>query len=318
MKRSRFSEMQAASVLRLPGWAALCAPVLVGTAIMGVGGAGSERVAVHLAAGIVGLAAFGLVAVGRGPAWSRVAPLLAAAGLFSVAATFLPPGLDGVHRWVSVAGFRLHPSAIVAPATLVWVMTRTAHGRVPTWLYVVALQIGHILQPDAGQATALSVGVAAAALVGNASARSMGCAAVWLLSGLAAWFRPDSLQPVPFVEDIVSRAFVTGPAVGVAALASLALFAASPWLGKTAGSEPAHMLRARAALTGYFAGALVAAAAGAFPVPMLGFGVSPVIGAFLGLAVLVRDADQPRRLAASSTISGETRLAAPTCPAGRG
>ena len=42
------------------------------------------------------------------------------------------------------------------------------------------------------------------------------------------------------------------------------------------------------ALVGYFTGALVAARIGEFPVPLLGFGASPTVGAFLGLAALRR------------------------------
>lgn len=41
-------------------------------------------------------------------------------------------------------------------------------------------------------------------------------------------------------------------------------------------------------LAAYFAGSLVAPCFGEFPVPLLGFGSSPLVGAFLGLAALRR------------------------------
>lgn len=47
---------------------------------------------------------------------------------------------------------------------------------------------------------------------------------------------------------------------------------------------------ARRGLTVYFATAAVVSAFGQFPVPLLGFGASSVLGAFLGLAVLRRAA----------------------------
>jgi len=74
--------------------------------------------------------------------------------------------------------------------------------------------------------------------------------------------------------------------LGVFALAAAAL--APMTLGHEA--TAADTTRAQRGLTVYFAAAAVVTAFGEFPVPLLGFGASSVLGAFVGLATLRRAA----------------------------
>jgi hypothetical protein len=106
-------------------------------------------------------------------------------------------------------------------------------------------------------------------------------ACLYLASIVATWLRFDPLPPAAFVEDIVQRAFELAPVAGVAGLSSLALLVVSPLPAAGRG----RALPAALGLSGYFAGSLVAARFGEFPVPLLGFGTSPTVGAFLGMAL---------------------------------
>jgi cell division protein FtsW (lipid II flippase) len=205
-----------------------------------------------------------------------------------IAVTLLSPGLSGMHRWHGAGTLLVHPSALLAPALLVLAAAQItvrplfAHGLLAT------LQVVHILQPDAGQATAF--GAAAIALGVMSHVRRWAGVLVlgYAASVVAAWMRPDPLPPAPFVEDIVMRAFAFSPLVGVVAVASFVPFVLAPRLTAHRAARCGQSRAAEVSLIAYFAGTLVAPVFGEFPVPLLGFGPSPVVGAFLGLAALQR------------------------------
>jgi cell division protein FtsW (lipid II flippase) len=85
---------------------------------------------------------------------------IATAVLTTQALTFTDPGLDGVHRWLSVGGLRLHVAALTDPILLV-ALPRIG----PRWApaFAVFAFFLHLVQPDAAQATALAAGMLAAA-----------------------------------------------------------------------------------------------------------------------------------------------------------
>jgi len=271
---------------RVPPWLAASVPVLAGVGIMATQGAAAARWAMQL--GALALALVVHLAL-RGPRVvvpERAVPVLASAGVLLVAATLLAGGMDGVHRWLRLGPVQLHASALVVPALLVFV-ARSDPRPVAWQLGLVALQLAHLAQPDAGQATALLAGVIALAIVQRPRPADAAALFALLMITGATWLRPDPLAPVAFVEDMVPRAFAAGAAVGALALAALLLLAAAPFVGGRAG-EPAGARRASWALGGYLAGTIAVAFAGAFPVPLLGFGASPILGVFVALAALER------------------------------
>lgn len=262
----------------------LCVPVLTGVLVMIGQGAPTSRWGVHLCAGLLGLAAYGVMTAvrfwpARGVAWSS-----ALAGLLAIGSTLFTSGIDGVQRWYELGPLRIHPSALLLPALLVFAAGPLAGHWLATHALLLALQAVHFVQPDAGQATALGVGAMTLVLVDSRQRWRLMLIVLYLLSIAGTWSRFDPLPPAPFVEDIVPQAFALAPLVGVAGLGSLALFVFSPVLGGGSGRSSS----ASVALVGYFAGSLVAALLGEFPVPLLGFGTSPTLGAFLGLAALWR------------------------------
>lgn len=293
---------------RPAAWVAPLVPVLVGAAIMVSGGAPRARWGMHLAAGAVGLAVcFGARAVPRGPR-SQLGAAALLAGAAVVAASLLGEGMQGVHRWIRLGPVLLHPSALVAPLALVVAGRRMAEAPWTVLLSLGLLQAIHVAQPDAGQATALGLAALVLVLARCArlgAARSALAAAVVTVPIALAWTRPDPLGPAPFVEDIVRRAFDLGWLTGAAALASLAALVASPLLGRGGeGGESAAAgggdLAERLALVVYLAASLAVVLVGEFPVPMLGFGASPVLGVLAALGALARAPAQARRAGASA------------------
>ncbi len=247
----------------------LVLPLLVGVALMVVEGAPRSRWLVNVVAGGLGLLAFALLrrsarrdGVVRGyAAWLAVA---------SVWATLAFPAADGVSRWLPLGPLHLHASAIAIPIVLVAAGRHTKDGR-GDWL-VLALAAALPLQPDAGQATALAIG-APFVLAQRRWA--------WVLVFLAgwAWWRPDDLGVAPYVEDVLPRAVSRGVAWVGLCVAALAAYAIAP-LVVDRGSATHR------AIAAYFVATIVVGFVGVFPVPLLGSGASPILGAFLALGLL--------------------------------
>jgi hypothetical protein len=219
-------------------------------------------------------------------------------------ATFADAGLDGVHRWVHLGPFRLHAAAICLPLLILALGENRsfAEGKPVGWLSPI-LGVGAtallVFQPDAAQATSF-----AGALLILLFWRPRPRWAVWLaaLSSLVcaawAWTRPDPLPSVRHVEGIVGLAAQSGVFWLVVSLVSLALLPL-PFLfaRRRDGSSSFTAL----ALGVYFCLQAVMPWFGSFPVPLLGFGVSPIIGYFGALGWLVM-ASRPRSDTANHAV----------------
>jgi hypothetical protein len=100
-----------------------------------------------------------------------------------------------------------------------------------------------------------------------------------LLAGLSL-LRDDPLAAVPHVEGIVGVATGQGLMWGAGSVIALSLIPIA--------YLPLADCPAGAALAAYTTGTLVAAWLGNHPVPVLGYGVSPILGYYLGVAGLWR------------------------------
>lgn len=212
--------------------------------------------------------------------------LLLSCAAVLIALPFLFDGLHGVHRWLVIGGIRLHPASFAIPLFLIVFRSaeREAGSRL-VWTLAFALSALLIAQPDAAEATGF---ILAALLLIIKRARTH--VTKWLVTLLGsallicAWLRPDPLGAVPHVEGIIGLATTQSPLLGFLAIASLAL-ALSPFLRtSTHDLDPNH--RATTLALGlYFIGKLLATLTGSFPVPLLGYSASEIIGYFLALTI---------------------------------
>lgn len=246
----------------------------VGAALMFVEGAPSSRWAVQLASGALGLCAYASL---RRVSWNRRRRLIGVGLCISlVFLTLGATGIDGVHRWLGAGPVMLHASMLVAPTLLVLAVEL---GSTAGLAALSTLQVVHLLQPDAGQATAVAAAAAVLFVVRRGRPTAMAAAAC-LVTAALTWIRADPLGPAPFVEDILGRALSRGAGWAALSTAALALFVASPVVG----SEPPRA--ARFSLAAYFAASVLVSMVATFPTPLLGYSPSPIVGAFLGLAAL--------------------------------
>lgn len=191
-------------------------------------------------------------------------------------ATLISPDQEGVHRWVDLGPLHINVAMLLMPGAVV-AMAASAEKPL-TWVaFLISLAVLAV-QPDASQATALAVVGAVVAVFGTKPPMiRRGVPVIAAGFAVAAWLRPDPLQPVPEVEGIVGLAFAVSPLLAGAAVLSLTAVAAAPartWRLPGLALGLCFLLWALMPLFG------------AFPVPFLGIGMSPIVGGWLGVGLL--------------------------------
>ena len=189
--------------------------------------------------------------------------------------------IDGVQRWLPLGPLRLHAGMLLIP-TLVVIVQRIDHRLASAVLISVAVVIA--LQPDFASAMALALSTIVMAL--SLRSKWMIIAAVIALGSLAfTKFNLVELPPVRFVEEVVPAAWLVHPLLAVALITSLA--AAIVWpIRRRRFLTPSDRIdhTERLAFSACIAGYVIASAVGSYPVPLLGYGASAIIG--YGLAVI--------------------------------
>jgi hypothetical protein len=191
---------------------------------------------------------------------------------------------------VSAGPLYINMAMLVAPAAVVTLAVRPARW---SWLLAAACLVILVAQPDGSQATAFGgaliwIGVRAAPRGWMKLAAVTGTLALVA----AAWLRPAPLQPVPEVEGILQLAYALSPVLAALALAALLLFAAAP--GVLTRGAPRDAALAGVALGLYLLLAALTPFLGAYPVPLVGVGLSPVLGAWIGVGALAAVLRAPR------------------------
>ncbi len=246
----------------------------LGAAVMQMGGLSPSLWMRNPGAWVVA-GVLGLVLARRGWLSKWMAPI----ALAVIALSLAGPGQDGVHRWLGVGPVQFNAAALVLPLAIAGFSSERP------WLSVLCFALIAALlawQPDISQLAGLAI---AAVILGMDRFGWRGAILALAVAAAAitlCLFRPDPLEAVPHVEGIVAMAWAQSPAYAIAMAASLAVTMLSPLL-----LWPVRELRwTGVALSAYFATTSLAPLFGAYPVPLAGYGVSFVLGWWLGLAAL--------------------------------
>jgi cell division protein FtsW (lipid II flippase) len=266
----------------------LCAPVpalLVGIRTMRQAGVPTAVCLINVAATFAGLLLFALIRYVPRSARQSTQFTFAAAAIAAILLPFASKGMLGVHRWVSLGGLRLHASAIVAPLIIASIAA-IARQRLVVTIAIALLGTSILaLQPDAAQAFSFAAACITILAFNVERQRSQAVGGMLLLIAAAslAFSQNDRLPPVPHVEGILTLVASTGfpwAVLGIAALLLLpipffAIFARNPD-------------RVALALGVYLTMTILAPLWGTFPVPIMGYGASPILGYFIALALCDR------------------------------
>ena len=204
--------------------------------------------------------------------------------------TFIDSGLGGVHRWVSIGPVRLYIASIVLPVLFIelWRILQTKNWWIPTAI-TLGVSVMLAIQPDASQITAFIIPMFIMLLwkTKNNIFR-YGALALLPLLIIISWVFLDSLPPVAYVEKIVNMVAGMGVfwlVLGIVSLIILPLpFILSP---------PRNFRLLSICLGLYFAIVTVSTLFGNFPVPLMGYGISPITGYFIAITWFVRSKKEP-------------------------
>lgn len=196
-----------------------------------------------------------------------------------LAATLFGKEADGARRWVDLGIFNVNAAMLVLPA-MIAMLYRI---RFPAVSLLVTASILFV-QPDLSQLSAFS---AAAILLLWQRRKNWqtiaGCAVI--LTGLLIRCRQTpSLQPVSYCEGILSMLGDVSWVLEIAgclSLAAIPVFFLYLFLRK---KQPQLL-----SLAAYYAVMLAFIVTGDYPVPFIGFGLSPILGFFICLVCSVND-----------------------------
>lgn len=257
----------------------------VGVVVMHASGISATLWSQNAAAVLLGsLLCVSAAARGRSRGADAAVPRFVVVGIAALVATFVAPGIDGVHRWIGIGPLRLHVAATLLPAMLA-ALSDSEHGRRAAVYGPSVVSALLFAQPDAAQASAFAVAWAVAAGTRRHTREAAGPLVVLALA-TATWFRADSLAPVPYVEGILRLTQTQGP--GLAAAGELSLFLLPlPFLLDPRQRAPG------AAVAAYLLCTVLVPLVGNYPVPVMGYGVAPILGYYAGAAAFMLGSRHP-------------------------
>jgi hypothetical protein len=209
-------------------------------------------------------------------------------GLMS--ASLLSLDITGVHRWITIGPTYINISMILAPLILYAISTSLGRYKFFSVLLAISVSVIHVLQPDAGQATALGCAAIVIFLLTRGvpfEIRLIGITSIGVGITLA-WRQPDSLPAVEHVEHILHLAVRIG-SLGVAGIVLSIISLLTPifYILKHQHISRDNTVLAIAFIV-YLGAAFYVTELGNYPVPIIGAGASSILGyyAIIGLIVV--------------------------------
>ena len=256
--------------------------VAAGCLVVALDGAPTGAWLLNFAAWGVGVVVALAVARFASSMFVRVTIFSAPVGLL---ASLANPGQMGVHRWLDLGPVHANVAALLLPAFVV-AMAGLVHDERWVWLAYAVCALALILQPDASQATAFAAAMLIiAARLPVARVARIGIVVLVSSGAVAAWLRPDPLTPVAAVEGIIGLAYTLSPPIAIVAVIVLGGATITPMMIAARPERPTARTAALA-LSAYFVLSALTPLFGAFPVPLVGIGMSPIIGFWLGVGLL--------------------------------
>ncbi|PHR18605.1 MAG: hypothetical protein COA41_09330 [Sphingopyxis sp.] len=268
MVRDRFTVLAFASGL---------AAGLIGLAYLLVSGAPLTMVIVNGGALIVGI----LLAPSLRLSARATDPVVSATALISavilLGTAIFGYAIEEAKRWLLIGPFFIQTSLIFLPLIAIC-FARVQNLR--TTLAVGVAAFAMAAEPDRAMAAMLFAAIAIVALK-RTNRLTIGASIFCTMTFAATLVLPDRLPAVPFVDLILWSAFDIGLWVGLALWAGCLLLVCPILMVPKEERIVANYVFASSWLT-----LIVAAAMGAYPTPIVGYGASAIIGYFLTLIFL--------------------------------
>ncbi|MDX2154061.1 MAG: FtsW/RodA/SpoVE family cell cycle protein [Bryobacteraceae bacterium] len=263
----------------ITGAACAVGAVALGAVYLNVAGAPIHYARVNAAALLIGLAllAFCAGAIRDPRRWAVVVTQITALSLLATA--FFGDQVEGAARWLKFGSFALQPSLVLLPMTIVgFVIIRD--WRATTGMLVIAAALA--LQPDRAMAGMLAASLAVL-LALRRDRHVMAAFAGSVFAFGVTLLRPETLPPAPYVTGVLYVWSEVNAFAGLTVVSGsvLLLIPAITGMASSRGRRTVSAVHGASWLA-----AILAAALGNSPTPLVGYGASAVIGYVLSLAML--------------------------------
>ena len=201
--------------------------------------------------------------------------------------TFADSGLSGVHRWISIGPINVHISSIVLPILLIELGKNLSFKNWwSTGLLILGVTIVLSFQPDAS--TTIAFTFASFIILFKFITKTIQYLVLCLplIISILTWVHLDNLPPVPYVEEILLMAKNIGQIPFIVGVLSLVLMPLPFFIFTSKTYKPIFI-----SLGVYFSLIILSTLFGNFPVPLLGYGISPIIGYSIAITWLVKNYD---------------------------
>lgn len=251
--------------------------VAAGLVFMAMGGAPSRFLVVNAAT----LFTVGIFVWMMPPVVGDKTRLIIMISIIGLMALTLISGIEAndVRRWLPLGSLRLHAGMLLLPAFSVLVQNITR----PIALIsttVIALTI--MLQPDFASALALALSMTVMALL-HRNLWSVFAAVISIVALVITYFNMVQLPPVAFVEAVITDAWSTHPIGAIALTIPLILAIIWPLLVEKFTGQACQT--ARLLFAACILGFAIASFVGPYPVPLLGYGASAIMGYGFAIAL---------------------------------
>lgn len=211
---------------------------------------------------------------------NRYNQLLLPAAIIALILTFANQGLEGVHRWISIGAVKLNVAMIVLPMILLELyQVLKIRGLTYTGVCAFIILLVLFFQPDASQLTGFAIPVMIMLSLNTGSKKiRLLITGVSVLFIALSWIRLDHLPPVNYVEKILMMVADMGGIWFVLGIISLAILPAPFIL-----LPPKNAVSVSRYIGCYYIVILLSTLFGNFPVPLMGYGISPIVGYYLSL-----------------------------------
>lgn len=200
--------------------------------------------------------------------------------LLLIILTFVNPGISGVHRWLSIGIIKFNVSMIIIPILIIelWKLSQIKSLSF-TIVTTIIISILLLIQPDASNLTGFAIPMIIM-LCGKIDKKIHRLLMAGILSIfiILTWVFLDSLPPVTYVEGILNLLANMGLIWLVLGLLSLIILPV-PFI-----LFPPKNFKLPSICVGlYFIIILISTLYGNFPVPLMGYGISPIIGYLISI-----------------------------------
>ena len=194
--------------------------------------------------------------------------------------TFLQENNVGVRRWIQLSSFSLNISMIIIPLTIIAVNNLFKNKHIVfSFISIIMISLILFFQPDASQLMGFSIAMLLCVLNNKLPKLSkIFIIVILLMLTVSSWIFLDSLQPVNYTKGILKMLGEVSIWLYILGLISIFLIPI-PFL--IFSSEKNKIISICLAL--YYWIIALFSLLGDFPVPIIGYGSSPIIGYFIVL-----------------------------------